>query len=191
MVEFMLALPIMLFVIFGIVEFARLTFAWMAVQNAARFGIRYAVTGEFDEIYCVESGAHLGSSHVNADVFGGDPQDCIVPDAYTGVDGNDLERDLIDLARLFSIRDAAAGAGAGLWLDPAVAGDYEQYLSTHNPTFIGLTNTEGYFHVTICSNRSNQYAVDYNNHPIPLCMDNLNAELMDDAGGPGDRVSSY
>ena len=49
MVEFMLALPILLFAIFGIIEFARLTFAWMAVQNAARFGIRYAVTGQFNE----------------------------------------------------------------------------------------------------------------------------------------------
>ncbi len=190
MVEFMLALPILLFVIFGIIEFARLTFAWMAVQNAARFGIRYAVTGEYNEIYCVEAGANLGATHVSADVFGGDPQDCIVPDEYTGVDGNDLERDLIDLARLFSIRDAASGGGAGLWLDPIVAGDYEQYLDTHDPVHIGSTGIEGYFHVTICSNRSNQFAVDYN-YSIPLCMDNLNAELMDDAGGPGDRVKVH
>ena len=45
MVEFVIALPILLFILFGIIEFARLTFAWMSVQNAARFGIRYAVTG--------------------------------------------------------------------------------------------------------------------------------------------------
>ena len=50
MVEFVIALPILLFVIFGIIEFGRMVFAWMAVQNAARFGIRYAVTGEFNEI---------------------------------------------------------------------------------------------------------------------------------------------
>jgi len=53
MVEFVLALPILLFILFGIVEFARLTFAWMAVQNSARFGIRYAVTGEFKDIYAL------------------------------------------------------------------------------------------------------------------------------------------
>ena len=191
MVEFMIALPILLFVIFGIIEFARLSFAWMAVQNAARFAIRYAVTGEFNEIYCVEAGNQMGATHVNADTFGGDPQDCDVPDTYTGIDGNDLERDLIDLARLFSIRDAASGAGSGLWLDPAITGDYEQYLINHDPTYLGQTDAEGYFHVTICSNRFNQYAVDYNNYSIPLCMDNLNVELMDDAGGPGDRVKVH
>ena len=58
-VEFVIALPILLFILFGIIEFARLTFAWMAVQNSARFGIRYAVTGEFDEIYCVHAGNNL------------------------------------------------------------------------------------------------------------------------------------
>jgi len=188
MVEFMLALPILLFVIFGIVEFARLTFAWMAVQNSARFGIRYAVTGEFNEIYCVQAGNYLGATHVNADTFGGDLQDCRVPVDYTGTDGNDLERDLIDLARLYSIQDASTGGGAGLWLDPAVAGDYDQYLALHDVSHIGQVDEKGYFHVTICSNRSNQYAVDYFNYAIPLCTDTIGGVLMDDAGGPGDRV---
>jgi hypothetical protein len=190
-VEFVIALPILLFILFGLIEFARLTFAWMAVQNAARFGIRYAVTGEFDEIYCVQAGNNLGTDHINADVFGGDPQDCIVPDDYTGVNGNDKERELIDLARLFSIRDAASGGGAGLWLEPAVGGDYEQFLDTHNVSHIGLASARGFFHVTICSNRNNQYAVDYNNYSIPLCMDYINGHLMDDAGGPGDRVKVH
>lgn len=103
MVEFVIALPILLFVIFGIIEFARLTFAWMSVQNAARFGIRYAVTGEFNEVYCVAAGNNLGAAHINADVFGGDPQDCIVPDDYTGTDSNEKVRDLIDLARSWSV----------------------------------------------------------------------------------------
>ena len=190
-VEFVLALPILLFILFGIIEFARLTFAWMAVQNSARFGIRYAVTGEFKEIYCVKAGNNLGSTHINADVFGGDPQDCIVPDDFTGLNGNDLERDLIDLARLFSIRDASEGGGSGLWLEPAVFGNYEAFLSSHNPIQIGQTNEKGYFHVTTCSNRGNQFAVDYSNFSIPLCIDNFNAEPMDDAGGPGDRVKVH
>jgi hypothetical protein len=188
MVEFMIALPILLFVIFGIIEFARLTFAWMAVQNSARFGVRYAVTGEFNEIYCVEAGNQLGSTHINADVFGGDPQDCIVPVDYTGVDGNDLERELIDLARLYSIQDASSGGGAGLWIDPAMLGDYFLYLTTHSDTHIGQVSGDGFFHVTICSNRDNIFAVDYNNYAIPLCMDTMGGVLMDDAGGPGDRV---
>ncbi len=191
MVEFMLSLPILLFVIFGIIEFSRLIFSWMAVQNAARFGIRYAVTGEFNETYCIQAGNNLGTDHIDADVFGGDPRDCLVPSDYPAADGNQKERDLIDLARLFSIQDAAVGGGSGLWLDPAVAGDYELFLLSHNTTNLGSTSEKGYLHVTICSNRSNQFAVDYNNHAIPLCMDNLSGQLMDDAGGPGDRVKVH
>jgi hypothetical protein len=188
MVEFVIALPILLFVIFGIIEFARLTFAWMAVQNSARFGIRYAVTGEFNEVYCVQAGNFLGSDHVNADVFNGDPQDCIIPDDFTGTDANDKERELIDLARLYSIQDATSGGGAGLWLDPAASGDYSQYLSLHDEAQIGQVDQKGFFQVTVCSNRDNQFLVDYFNYSVPLCIDNFGGVLMDDAGGPGDRV---
>ncbi len=117
MVEFLLALPILLFILFGIVEFARLTFAWMAVQNAARFGIRYAVTGEFNDLYCVQAGNNLGADYINADVFGGDPQDCLIPNNYTNADKTDKERELIDLARFFSIQDATTGGGTGLWMN--------------------------------------------------------------------------
>ena len=191
MVEFVIALPILLFVLFGIIEFGRMVFAWMAVQNAARFGIRYAVTGEFKEIYCIEAGNLLGAAHVSADTDGGDPQDCKIPNSYTGMDKDDKERELIDLARLFSIRDVAVGGGTGLWLRPAISGNYEQYLDLHDETFIGLPDETGFYHVTICSNRSGQYIMDYGNYAIPLCRDVINDNLMDDAGGPGDRVKVH
>ncbi len=191
MVEFVIALPILLFVLFGIIEFARMVFAWMAVQNAARFGIRYAVTGEYNDVYCIQAGNYLGATHVNADIFGGDPQDCDIPDAYPGTDSNDLERDLIDQARLYSIQDATVGGGTGLWLRPNVSGNYEQYLTNHDEAFIGLPDEQGFYHVTICSNRSGQYAMDYGNYSIPLCKDLIAAHLMDDAGGPGDRVKVH
>lgn len=42
----------MLMVIFVIIELARLLHAWLAVENGARFGVRYAVTGEYDDTYC-------------------------------------------------------------------------------------------------------------------------------------------
>ena len=191
MVEFVLALPILLFVIFGIIEFARMVFAWMAVQNAARFGIRYAVTGEFNEIYCIEAGNLLGGAHVAADMDGGDPQDCKIPETYTNADKADKERDLIDLARLFSIQDATLGGGTGLWLRPNVSGNYEQYLGLHNEAFIGLPGETGFYHITICSNRSGQYIMDYGNFSVPLCTDLIAGILMDDAGGPGDRVKVH
>jgi hypothetical protein len=44
----------MLMVLFVIIEMARLLHAWLAVENGARFGIRYAVTGEYDQAFCVD-----------------------------------------------------------------------------------------------------------------------------------------
>ncbi len=190
MVEFVIALPILLFVIFGIIEFARMVFAWMAVQNAARFGIRYAVTGEFKEIYCIEAGNLLGGAHVAADMDGGDPQDCKIPDTYINADKNEKERELIDLARLFSIQDAAVGGGTGLWLRPNVSGNYEQYLGLHDEAFIGLPGETGFYHITICSNRGGLYRMTPN-YSIPLCELIPTLQLMDDAGGPGDRVKVH
>ncbi|MFO8035676.1 MAG: TadE/TadG family type IV pilus assembly protein [Anaerolineales bacterium] len=191
MTEFVIALPFLLLVLFGIFEFGRLIFAWMAVQNAARFGLRYAVTGEYKEEYCDEAGNYLGATYVNADTYDGDPQDCQIPDSYTGVDPREKEKDLIDVARLFSIRDAALGGGTGLWLREVVSGDYEQYLLHHDQSYIGSPTEKGYYHVTVCSNRDNHYAMDHLNYDIPLCVDNFNGILMDDAGGPGDRVKVH
>ena len=39
---------------FVLIELARLLHAWLAVENGARFGVRYAVTGEFDSALCVD-----------------------------------------------------------------------------------------------------------------------------------------
>ncbi|HEX9978805.1 MAG TPA: TadE/TadG family type IV pilus assembly protein, partial [Acidimicrobiia bacterium] len=56
LVEFVLVLPFLLLLTLSIIESARLLHAWLAVENGARFGVRYAVTGEFDPTYCVDSG---------------------------------------------------------------------------------------------------------------------------------------
>jgi hypothetical protein len=53
LVEFAIVLPVLLLLIFGIFEFARIFHAWLTVVNAARFGLRYAVTGEYDSTFCV------------------------------------------------------------------------------------------------------------------------------------------
>jgi len=52
LVEFALALPILLLLIFGLIEFALIFTAWMIVENSARTAARYAVTGRFDTAYC-------------------------------------------------------------------------------------------------------------------------------------------
>src|SRR5512133_3579639 len=52
MVEFAMALPVLLLATFGVIEFGRLMQAWLALENGARFGVRYAVTGEYNTKYC-------------------------------------------------------------------------------------------------------------------------------------------
>ncbi|MBK9781410.1 MAG: pilus assembly protein [Anaerolineales bacterium] len=52
MVEFALVIPLVLLMLVGIIEFSRLLFAWIIIENSTRFGIRYATTGNFEEPYC-------------------------------------------------------------------------------------------------------------------------------------------
>jgi len=53
MLEFALVLPIILVVLVGIIEYSRLFYAWLIVENSTRFGVRLASTGEYNPIYCV------------------------------------------------------------------------------------------------------------------------------------------
>ena len=54
MLEFALVLPVLLIMILGVIEFSRLMFAWVIIENSTRFGIRYASTGNFDAQYCTD-----------------------------------------------------------------------------------------------------------------------------------------
>lgn len=108
MVEFALVLPILLILIFGIIEFGRLFQAWLSVQNSARFAVRYAVTGDYDTSYCNaanyaaaasadaftwfdvngnnthDSGENISlpTSIAAADTYSSDAQDCKIPNKY-------------------------------------------------------------------------------------------------------------
>src|SRR3990172_4507608 len=53
-VEFALILPVLLLVIFMIIELARVLHAYLVIENGARYGVRYAVTGEYNDTYCVD-----------------------------------------------------------------------------------------------------------------------------------------
>lgn len=120
-IKLAIALPL---IIFAFVEAGRIIWAWYAVQNAARFGIRYAVTQEFDPRYCIEAGFSLGLA--SADMIDG-IQDCRVP--YPETDSVEHTASLMELARLPSIIDAVRIPLAGFDAD----GNFTQ--------------------VTICSNR--------------------------------------
>jgi hypothetical protein len=208
LVEFAIALPILLLLIFGIIEFGRLLQAWMAVQNAARFGLRYLVTGEYNPDYCDDAAQAL--SLTGPDTFGGDPaNDCFVPDDYNDdpEEARDLTDALVDWARLASARDTAKVGATGIGLDDsyATSGDYLEYLSDHlqnpigDPSF-GNPDEVGYFRVTVCSSRdanedrAADFAWDVNTNPetcvyVGSMSDFWNfGDHMDDAGGPGDRV---
>lgn len=46
--EFAISLPLVLILLFGILEFGRMFQSWVTLQNAARTAIRYAVTGQYN-----------------------------------------------------------------------------------------------------------------------------------------------
>jgi len=52
LVEFALILPVLLMLVFVLIEIARVLHAWLAVENGARVGVRYAVTAEYNPEYC-------------------------------------------------------------------------------------------------------------------------------------------
>jgi hypothetical protein len=51
-VEFALALPILLMLLFGIIDFSLLFSAWLLIQNMSRQAVRYAVTGDYNPAFC-------------------------------------------------------------------------------------------------------------------------------------------
>src|SRR5512133_2552985 len=145
MVEFAMALPVLLLATFGVIEFGRLLQAWLALENGARFGARYAVTGEYNVGYCDEAGAALGLTNKDLDENAdgtadtGATPDCKVEPVITLTmtpDQQDVVREqarvdtqaLQDWARLPSIRDAALSGSSGIAFADSVSGDYQQYL---------------------------------------------------------------
>jgi len=206
LLEFALALPVLLLILFGIIEMGRLTQAWMAVQNSARFGLRYAVTGEYNPQYCELAANSLG--YAAADSFGSSPTgyDCEVQRAYCeslpapqqeSCDYEQMTSELQDWARLPSSRDSARAGVAGAAVDDteAVIGDYLAYLISHDLGELGDPTASGYYHVTLCSGRdddgdglSDFQRVEYTDPETCLKINTLPNIYIDDPGGPGDRV---
>ncbi len=54
MVEFALALPILLMLLFAIIDFSLLFSAWLLIQNMSRQAVRYAITTAWDQSYCMD-----------------------------------------------------------------------------------------------------------------------------------------
>ena len=176
MVEFAIALPILLLLIFGIIEFGRLLQAWLAMENGARFAVRYAVTGSYNTDYCAAADVALDLEE--EDMWDGSA-DCRVDEHYTGWE--DMTNALIDFARLPSIREAGLAGAMGIaWSDDfEISGDYQQMLidglltDEWSQDDRGNPSAAGYFNMTICSNRAtatDQFAMtsqDYYYEPHP------------------------
>ncbi|HLB45639.1 MAG TPA: TadE/TadG family type IV pilus assembly protein, partial [Anaerolineales bacterium] len=168
MVEFALTLPLLLLIIFGVIEFGRLIQAWLAIENSARFAVRYAVTGQYDPGYCDEAVAALdatvgGTPFSSADGYLGDPIDCKIPQAWIAAylpadkaadEAQTREAMIQDWARLSSIRDTALAGAAGIQRDPSVSGNYLDFLNSGSSADWGDPTAKGWYSLTICSNRN-------------------------------------
>ncbi|OGO16062.1 MAG: hypothetical protein A2Z14_12455 [Chloroflexi bacterium RBG_16_48_8] len=68
LVELALVLPVMLLTMFVLIEFARVFHAWMAVENGARMGLRYATTAELNEDNCASGGSNGECNHPDDEI---------------------------------------------------------------------------------------------------------------------------
>ncbi len=59
-IEFALVLPVLLMTLLVIIEFGRLFFSWLVLEQSARAGVRFAVTLEYDPSHCPSGPAHGG-----------------------------------------------------------------------------------------------------------------------------------
>jgi hypothetical protein len=207
-----LALPILLLLILGLVEFVLIFAAWIMVENSARTAARYAVTGQFNPTYCSQFASFTADPkasascdlRLNRDELG---HEYWVPDAgetpaglcarifggrslpavcehNTDMTFEDVVGAMQDAARLDSIRDIAIRGAPSLLMDRA----------TSDPT------ARGWFHTEICSSRrymnpdppnSSTYRPAYAwNAPdcFRLNYDGSHRGHENDAGGPGDQI---
>ena len=101
--EFALVLPVLLLLLFGIFEFARVFQSWLVVTNSARIGVRYAVTGAYEPHFCTAA----IDSNGNGLVCGAEPDK----------DARIIEE---DAARLLSIYEVTTNSAAGILRDSTV-----------------------------------------------------------------------
>ncbi|MCL4879736.1 MAG: pilus assembly protein [Anaerolineae bacterium] len=207
MAEFALTLPVVLLLIFGVIEFARIFQAWITLQNAARVAVRAGVTGEWDPAivgyYFGYTGPNDRGSLLASVVECSSSTD---PD-YVRHWGKDCDptsdedlglRD--DMARLPWIWDNARQGAAGLAL-----GEVYDIVGLHKAggqavkTTAGPTENEAkWFHVWICSSRpkfsnprEQRYTLPDGDRRKRQCLITeppMTGQNQYDAGGPGDLL---
>ncbi len=160
MVEFALVLPVLLLMLVGIIEFSRLMFAWIIIENSTRFGIRYAVTGTFEPVYCTDYNNNCASD--------------------SGVEELTLAQanTLIDAARIPSIKDETRRIVIGFRLEET------RTVSDTAAQVVSKEQEENYFNITVCSNRDGRWFEE------PVMGSDIYAECHDteDAADSGQVV---
>lgn len=211
LVEFALTLPILLMLMFGVIEFARIFQAWITLQNAARTAARYAVTGQWDEDILAQAMGYTIPVGLTEEQRRQVVLDTLMPctegedvafrrhwgyDCQPGSAEDQWLRE--DVARIPSIVDRARIGAAGLALKP---GDHYvglQYPDEYDLHTGAITDSEpGWFHVWICSSRPGVYSdVPARYKPSERRSDRL-CQVQEpgmedvnqyDPGGPGDAV---
>ncbi|MGB7874963.1 MAG: TadE/TadG family type IV pilus assembly protein [Anaerolineales bacterium] len=159
MLEFALALPILLMLLFGIIDLAALFQAWLTIENIARQTVRYAVTGQYDPAYCVDT------------MDGGtiDPSDACSGDARAEEQ---------DAARLRSVQDYADRQTIALFRTPGAAQNEIGHL---NVTICSNRDADPEDDVP-------DFTFIEPNPSIYADCQNSSGTSTSDAGGPGDRV---
>ena len=165
--EFALTLPILLLLLFGVIEFARIFQAWITLQNAARSAARYAVTGQWDVDAVAQAIGYVRPTGISFEQYQETVLDELVPcttgndEAFTrhwGFDcepGNDDHQGLrVDMARLPGIVERGRIGAAGLSLKPGtrIAGLHSAGGGELNTETVG-DGEAGWFHVWVCSSR--------------------------------------
>lgn len=213
MVEFALTLPVVLMLIFGVMEFARIFQAWISLQNAARVAIRAGITGEWDPERVVSylpsyPGPGMSEGEILAYLVecSGSTDPAFV--RHWGRDCDPTNDDDLglreDMARLPWIWDNARQGAAGLAL-----GDVYNIQGLHEPNGAPVqkgtltSNDAKWFHVWICSSRPpiiestpdtirSRYELpesgDRRERKCLITEGSQTGENQYDAGGPGDLL---
>ena len=172
LLEFALALPVLLILIFGIIDFALLFQAWLSVENITRQTIRYAVTGQYDEAFCTDATLSVladPSSPYYDPMYDGNGTPCA---------GASYQAEQ-DYARILSIHEASQQWMVAIFKDGSAG-----------------QSDKGYLHLTICSD----HRVDINGTLTPYTFTTpimasstyaacaLNGTAVENAGEPGDNI---
>lgn len=209
MAEFALTLPIVLMLVFGVIEFARIFQAWVTLQNAARVAVRAGITGEWDPTVVQD----YFPSYVDATPTEGEllawiaecsssTDPAFVRHWEKDCDPTDDE-DLglrEDMARIPWIWDNARQGAAGLALGQVydIRGLHDRGGNEVKAGSLTPNDSE-WFHVWICSSRLMILGGNANRYRLPddgdrrkrECLVNegtMNGQNQYDAGGPGDAL---